>query len=214
VAETCHARRDRNPEEPELVFAGWRATKEAKMATLILEMQSSLDGFVCGPKGELDWIFPDVDAEYTAWTMERLWRAAAHLMGRVTYRDMAAHWPVSKEPFAEPMNRIPKIVFSSSLQRADWRETEVIAGDVAEQVARLKRERQGELLAHGGVRFAQSLIRAKLVDEYRLLVHPVAIGRGRSIFADIADPLRLAPIGQTTFKSGLVAIELRPTKPA
>jgi dihydrofolate reductase len=184
------------------------------MAKLILEMQCSLDGFVCGPRGELDWIFPDVDADYTAWTVERLWRAAAHLMGGVTYRDMAAHWPVSKEPFAEPMNAIPKIVFSSSIERAEWGETEVFAGDPAEQVARLKRERQGELLAHGGVRFAQTLIRAKLIDEYRFVAHPVALGRGRSVFADLAEPLRLAPVGQTAFKSGVVAIELRPPAPA
>jgi len=144
------------------------------MAKLILEMQCSLDGYVCGPRGELDWILPDMDAEYTAWTMERLWRASAHLMGGVAYRDMAAHWPTSKEPFAEPMNRIPKIVFSRTITRAEWRETEVIAGDVAQHVERLKRERTGELLAHGGVRFAQSLIGAGLVDAYRLVVHPVA----------------------------------------
>ena len=178
------------------------------MAKLILEMQCSLDGYVCGPRGELDWIFPDMDAEYTAWTMERLWRASAHLMGGVAYRDMAAHWPTSKEPFAEPMNRIPKIVFSRTITRAEWGETEVIAGDVAQHVERLKRERTGELLAHGGVRFAQSLIGADLVDAYRLVVHPVALGRGKSIFAELAEPVRLVPVGQTVvFRSGLVASE-------
>jgi dihydrofolate reductase len=196
------------------------------MAKLILQMQCSLDGFVCGPHGELAWAFPDMDAEYRGWIVERLWRASAHLMGAVTYRDMAAHWPTSREAYAEPMNRIPKIVFSSSIQLAEWERTEIIAGDLAEHdrpfgklqaggdfaehIARLKREREGELLAHGGVRFARSLIRSQLVDEYRLMVHPIALGRGRSIFADLAEPVRLAPIAQTVFQSGLVATELRP----
>ena len=182
-------------------------------AKLVLQMQCSLDGFMSGPNGELNWIFPNIDAEYTAWSVARLERATAHLMGGVTYRDMAAHWPVSSEPFAEPMNRIPKIVFSRTVKHPEWRETQVIAGDLAENIARLKHERRGELLAHGGLRFAQSLIRAKLVDEYRLMMHPVALGRGQSIFAELAEPLRLARAGQTLFKGGVVVIELRPPGP-
>lgn len=183
------------------------------MAKLILEMQCTLDGFVCGPRGELDWAFPAMDAEYTAWTLERVGRAAAHLMGGVTYRDMASYWPASSEPVAEPMNRIPKIVFSRSIKDPAWRETEVIAGDLAENIAKLKKERQGELLAHGGARFAQSLAKTGLIDEYRLLIHPVALGRGRSIFAELEEPLRLLPIDQKVFKTGLVALERRASGP-
>jgi hypothetical protein len=82
------------------------------MRKLILQMQCSIDGFVAGPHGKLNWIFPDLDAEYAGGGVERLWRPGAHLMGGVAYRDMAAHWPSSTEPFAKPMNQIPKIVFS------------------------------------------------------------------------------------------------------
>ena len=82
------------------------------MRKLILKMSVSIDGFVCGPNGEVDWIFRTVDDEAARWTLETLWDTDLHIMGRRTYQDMAAYWPTSKEPFAEPMNKIPKIAFS------------------------------------------------------------------------------------------------------
>ena len=92
------------------------------------------------PKGELDWIFPDVDEGYTKWTVEKVWQAGAHVMGRATYGDMASHWPTSTEPFAAPMNEIPKIVFSNSLKEARWAETRIVAGDLRAGIGRLKEE--------------------------------------------------------------------------
>lgn len=82
------------------------------MSKLVLLMQVSVDGFVAGPNGELDWIFKTMDSGATAWIVERLWKAGVHIMGSHTYQDMAAYWPSSTEPFAAPMNEIPKIVFS------------------------------------------------------------------------------------------------------
>lgn len=82
------------------------------MRKLVLKMSISLDGFVCRPGGELDWIFKSMDREVTAWTLDRVWQAGVHLMGSRTYRDMAAWWPYSTEPFAPPMNEIPKAVVS------------------------------------------------------------------------------------------------------
>jgi dihydrofolate reductase len=175
------------------------------MRKLILQMQISIDGFVCGPKGELDWIFPDVDEGYTKWTVDKVWRAGAHLMGRVTYGDMAAHWPTSTEPFAPPMNQIPKIVFSQTLTEARWGETRIVAGDLAKEIARLKDESGNELLAHGGARFARALVSTGLVDEYRLVEHPVALGNGLQIFSELAAPIRLVLADAIPFKSGVVA---------
>lgn len=93
-------------------------------------------------------------------------------MGSVTYYDMAAHWPNSDESYAVPMNQIPKIVFSKSLKKAHWGETRIVAGGLSTEIKRLKQEPGRGLLAHGGVRFAQSLIRTGLIDVYRLIVHP------------------------------------------
>ncbi len=82
------------------------------MRKLILKMSVTIDGFVGGPNGELDWIFKTLGEDATAWTVDQLWQAGAHLMGRRTFHDMAAYWPSSTEAFAAPMNDIPKIVFS------------------------------------------------------------------------------------------------------
>jgi dihydrofolate reductase len=82
------------------------------MRRLVLKMSMSLDGFVCGPNGELDWIFRSFDDELTAWQVEALRQAGVHAMGSRTFRDMANHWPTSPEPYAAPMNEIPKVVFS------------------------------------------------------------------------------------------------------
>ena len=90
-------------------------------------------------------------------------------MGAVTYAGWAAYWPGASGLFAKPMNEIPKVVFSNSLTSADWAETEIAAGDLAEAITRLKQERSGKcLLAHGGARFARSLVETGSIDEYRL----------------------------------------------
>jgi len=82
------------------------------MRKLILKMSISIDGFVGGPNGEIDWIFGSMDEGVTAWLVDTLWLAGVHIMGSRTYQDMAAYWPSSTEPFAAPMNEIPKVVFS------------------------------------------------------------------------------------------------------
>ena len=113
-------------------------------------------------------------------------------MGATTYAGWAAYWPGAPGSFAKPMNEIPKVVFSDSLTSADRGETEIAAGDLAEAITRLKQERSdGYLLAHGGARFARSLVETGLIDEYRLVIHPVVLGAGERIF--IA-PLTIEPI--------------------
>jgi dihydrofolate reductase len=124
-------------------------------------------------------------------------------MGATTYAAMAAHWPGDSGPFAKPMNQIPKIVFSNSLTSADWGDTTIAAGDLAEAITRLKQERSdGYLLAHGGTRFARSLVETGLIDEYRLHIHPVILGAGQRIFLA---PLTIEPMSTTVFSRGAVA---------
>jgi dihydrofolate reductase len=101
------------------------------------------------------------------------------------------------------MNEIPKVVFSNSLTSADWSETEIAAGDLAQATTRLKRERSGGyLLAQGGVRFARSLVETGLIDEYRLVIHPVVLGAGERLFLA---PLTIEPVSTTAFSGGAVA---------
>lgn len=138
------------------------------MASLVLKMSVSLDGYVAPIDGSTDWI------------------AAG-----------------GSDDALSPMNEIPKVVFSDSLASADWGETTIAVGDLAEAITRLKRERSdGYLLAHGGARFARSLVEAGSIDEYRLLIHPTVLGAGERIFLA---PLTIEPMSTTVFSGGAVA---------
>jgi len=173
------------------------------MASLVLKMSVSLDGYVAPGDGSTDWIAAGGSDDGLSWTVETVSNANAHLIGAATYTGWAGYWPSASGPFAKPMNEIPKVVFSNSLASAGWGETTIAAGDLAEAVTRLKRERSnGYLLAHGGARFARSLVETGLIDEYRLLIHPVVLGAGERLFLA---PLTIEPVSTTVFTGGAVA---------
>jgi dihydrofolate reductase len=208
------------------------------MRKLILKMHVSADGFVGGPNGEIDWIFKRFDEGATAWTVETLWQAGIHIMGSRTFQDMAAYWPSSTEPFAAPMNEIPKAVFSrtgsvgkASTTRAledatrlhkaneasaapsnasSWTSPTIASGDLAEEIARLRQQPGKPILAHGGASFARSLVQQGLVDEYRLLVHPVALGRGLPLFSGLPKALDLQLLSARRFEGGAIAHSYQP----
>jgi dihydrofolate reductase len=205
------------------------------MRRLVLKMSMTLDGYVGGPNGEVDWIMRTLDRQTTAWIEQTLWQAGVHLVGRRTYADMVGYWPTSTESLASPMNAIPKIVFSRSGSMAyepttalrdatgarrragfpvvppaaGWDDTRVLGADLAGQIAALKAEPGKDLLAHGGASFARSVIRLGLIDEYRLLVHPVVLGSGLALFDGTA-PFNLALVDETTFPSGIQGLVYRP----
>jgi len=168
----------------------------------------SVDGYILEEGTEFYrwWEAQPNDDELEEYFVAALRRAGTHIMGRVTYQNMAAHWPTSAEPVAPVMNDVPKVVFSRTLKSADWPQSRIASGDTAEEIAQLKAEPGGEIVAHGGVRFVQALARLGVVDEYRLYVYPIAIGSGSSLFAGIEglQPLRL--VSNTAFPSG--ALEL------
>lgn len=173
------------------------------MASLVLKMSISLDGYVAPPDGSGAWKAAGSTADSRDWTVETVSGAAALLMGATAYTEMAPYWPSASGPFARPMNEIPKVVFSSSLSSADWGPTTIATGDLADTVTRLKQEHaDGYLLALGGARFARSLVETGLIDEYRLAVHPVILGAGERIFAT---PLTIEPTSTTAFSGGAVA---------
>lgn len=129
------------------------------MRKLVLKMSVSVDGYVGASDGDVGWVFRSIDAEVTKWIVDELRNAGTHIMGRVLYEEMAAYCPTSTEPYAAPMNEIPKVVFSKTLKRADWQVSEVASGDLQEEVSRLKQAPGGYILAHSGSRFAQSIFK-------------------------------------------------------
>jgi dihydrofolate reductase len=152
---------------------------------LILQTGISIDGYVAATDKSHPWGVETEDESIKQWVLDSVWGAGAHLMGRVTYEEMAAFWPTSTHEFARPMNEIPKVVFSTTLQRADWAETRIAGGDLREEIDRLKREPGNDLIAYGGATFDQALSRLGLVDEYRLMVQPAALGAGLPLFKDL-----------------------------
>ena len=209
------------------------------MRKLILKMSISVDGFVGGPNGEIDWLFRNMDESVTDWIVETLCQAGVHIMGSRTFYDMASYWPYSTEPFAAPMNEIPKVVFSkkrtveplskapttrafkdataaekslaaTSSQLASWNNARVASGDLTEEINLLKRESGKDILAHGGASFAQSLAKSGLVDEYQLLVHPVILGAGLPLVSAVTKPVYIKLVTTSLFKSGAVAHVYRP----
>jgi len=184
------------------------------MRPLSLQQHVSLDGYILEEGTEFFrwWEALPNDEEAGAHLVEELRRAGTHIMGRVTYEAMAAHWPTSPEPVASVMNDIPKVVFSKTLSAADWAESRIAGGDTGEEIARLKAEPGGDIVVHGGVRFVQSLTRLDVVDEYRLYVYPIAVGSGNSLFAGIEGLRLLRLVSHTAFPSG--AMELVYERPS
>jgi dihydrofolate reductase len=196
------------------------------MRELILKMSMSLDGFVSDLSGQNTWMF-GADDEAKAWSVEATWNASLHIMGSRTFAGMAPFWPTSTMAFAPPMNQIPKAVFSS--QGADilktathvptcqdqpgadsWTEAYVATGELAEEITRLKAGDGKPILAHGGVAFARSLVAHGLVDQFVLGIHPIALGQGMSLFADLAAPQRLKLVSSRAFPGGAMAQVYRP----
>jgi len=183
------------------------------MRPVILQVfDFSLDGIIGEENTEFSEFcraVPD-DPAYEAWLVGSLERAGVHIMGRVTYEGMAQHFPTANDAIADVMNRSPKALFSRTLRTADWHGTTILRGDTAEEIDALRRHGTGEILAQGGVSFAQSLVALDVVDEYRMTVFPWLAGTGRRLFADLASPRQLELVSSTTFANGVLALTYRP----
>jgi dihydrofolate reductase len=172
------------------------------MRKVIVEMSMSLDGFVAPAKGAPDHRSLPEDPALKQVKLDWLRQAGTHAMGRVTYNEMAAHWPVSTDDYAAPMNDVPKVVFSKTLASADWNDSRVARGDIGEEISAMRLEPGGDIIAWGGASFVQALSRQGLVDEYRLVINPVALGNGLPLFKDLSDPIELQLVEARTFASG------------
>jgi dihydrofolate reductase len=190
------------------------------MGRLVVSMYVSLDGVVEDPGGAEDfehggWSRPYFDQDAALYAREQLFASDALLLGRLTYQSFAEAWPsmTDESGFAERMNSLPKYVASASLtslDEADWNAT-LLGGDVAEQVAELKRPAGRNILVYGSTELVQTLIRHDLVDEYRLWLHPVVLGSGKRLVRDHTS-LTLRPIDAKAFGSGVVLLSYRHTR--
>jgi len=159
----------------------------------------SLDGVMEDPGGSENfaqggWSFKiSRGDEGDKFKLDEAFASEALLLGRVTYEGFAEAWPSREGEFADKFNNMPKYVVSSTLDEPEWNNSTVLKGDLVEEVGKLKREHDGDIVVHGSARLVQTLIEHDLVDELRLMVYPVVLGSGKRLFGDTSDgkPLRL-----------------------
>jgi dihydrofolate reductase len=160
------------------------------MGKLVVTEFISLDGVIEDPGGSEGtkhggWSFRHHAPDGNAFKMEELQAADAQLLGRVTYEGFSAAWPAMEEStgeFGHKMNAMPKYVVTTTLTEATWKNTTIISGDVAAEVARIKDRYTGDILVAGSAKLTRALAADDLVDEYRLMVHPVVLGSGKRLF--------------------------------
>jgi dihydrofolate reductase len=177
------------------------------MRKLVMAINISLDGYA-------DHTVGIADDELHDFFRGLLDETGIQLFGRVTYQMMESYWPHAHEnpdatksdlDFADKFNAIPKIVFSGTLEKAEWNNTTLVKNNALEYVARLK-ETEGKNLFIGGIKLAGSFMRHGLVDEYWVLVHPVVAGKGRRFVENVNEMLKLRLLGSRVLKSGVVAL--------
>ncbi len=180
------------------------------MRKLISFPMITLDGYSEGPDGELDW--SNVDEEFYDFSKSQNASVDTLLFGRNTYEHMAAYWPtttVNDPGVTEFMNSVRKVVVSNSLDKADWNNSTLIKGDLAEAVTALKKEPGREIALFGAVKLTASLLELGLIDELRVMVNPVLLGGGVSLFSTLSRRVQLQLWQTRAFKSGNVLLTYR-----
>lgn len=179
------------------------------MRDLVVTTNITLDGIA----DEMDkWFSPtDGDDDLTAANREHMARTDAVLLGRITYEEFKGFWPKQTDDttgVSDYLNRTHKYVFSSTLKQADWQNTTILRGPLADEIAALKAQKGADLVVSGSISLAQSLMQAKLVNEHRLFVYPIILGRGRRLFSEGIDN-KLQLTDTRTFRSGIVLLTYR-----
>ncbi|MEO8612932.1 MAG: dihydrofolate reductase family protein [Chloroflexota bacterium] len=177
------------------------------MRKVIVFMMTSLDGYIARPNGDIDWHV--VDEEFNTFAEEQIHSVDTIMFGRATYEGMMSWWPTQMAIEADPvianlMNTMPKIVFSTTLSSADWHNTRLIKDHIAEVVAQLKQQPGKDLIIFGSNKLSASFINLGLLDELRIMVAPVLLGEGLSLFEGVADTAHLKLLKTRVFQSGNV----------
>jgi len=169
----------------------------------------SLDGFFEGPNRDINW--HNVDDEFNQFAIEQTSAVDTILFGRVTYELMAGYWPkpaaTTDDPvIADLMNRLPKIVFSRTLQKAEWNNTRLIKDHIAEEITTLKQQPGKDLALFGSANLLSTLIKMGLIDEHRIIVNPIVLGSGTPLYQGLKDKLNLKLLKTKTFRNGNVLL--------
>jgi dihydrofolate reductase len=182
------------------------------MGNIVVAEFISLDGVVEDPGGSEKsknggWSFEvSRGDEGDKFKLDEALGSEALLLGRVTYEGFAEAWPSRNDEFANKFNSMPKYVVSSTLKNPSWANSTVLAGDLVEEVSKVKQNHNGDVVVHGSARLVQSLLEHDLVDELRLMVYPVVLGSGKRLFGETSEKKRLALVDSKTVGDGVVIL--------
>jgi dihydrofolate reductase len=190
------------------------------MRKVVLFMHVSLDGFIAGSNGELDWTVTD-EGMNNDLLPDLIRTVDTTLLGRAAYQDLANYWPFAavnpssskgEIEFAHWIDQAPKIVFSKTLEKVEWQHSRVVKGNIAEEIATLKQQEGQDLVLFGGVGIAQTFVQCGFIDEYRLVVHPALLGSGKPLFQNIKNRIPLKLVNTKAFRSGAVLLHYQSDK--
>jgi dihydrofolate reductase len=171
---------------------------------------TTLDGYFTDPNGDISWAHTGGDdPEFNKFIAENAKGGDTLVLGRITYEQMASYWPTpigkkDNPAVAEGMNKLTKIVFSRTLKEASWENTKLVKGNPAEEIRKLKQGPGGGMTILGSGSIISQLAQARLIDEYQLLVNPVVLGKGRTMFDGMNEKLNLKLTGTRAFGNGKV----------
>jgi dihydrofolate reductase len=183
--------------------------REITMRKIVAGLFISLDGVIEAPH---TWHFPYFNDEMGATVGAQMAASDAMLLGRVTYEEFAAFWPSAPadDPFTAVMNNTPKYVVSTTLDTADWQNTTLINGNIAEEIAKLKQQPGKNIGVTGSAMLVRSLLRENLLDEIVLMVHPIVVGKGKRLFEGEGGQVPLKLIDSRTFGTGVACLTYAP----
>jgi len=175
----------------------------------------SIDGFFEGPDRDVNW--HNVDEEFNEFAIEQTSAVGALLFGRVTYQLMESYWPTADALKNDPviaglMNSLPKIVFSKTLEKAEWNNTRIVKDNIQEEILNLKKQPGKDLAVFGSADLLSTLVRMDLVDEHRVIVNPVLLGQGNPLFKSTEDRVNLRLLKSRTFQSGNILLYYEPIR--
>lgn len=186
------------------------------MRKLVVFNQVTLDGNIADANGDMSWAHKDrQDAEWNAFVADNASGGGELVFGRITYELMASYWPtpmaMKNDPVvAERMNNLPKVVFSRTLGKTSWKNTKLVKGDVAAEIRKMKQEPGPGLAILGSGSIVAQLAQEGLIDEYQIVMNPVALGKGKTMFEGIKGKLTLKLTKTRAFGNGNVLLCYEP----